>query len=597
MRSLIAFLSSFLLFGVAHAARVVASDTTRPVLGQGYDSQTGKLRQICVTGDLAYVGAGESELQLAQGQTLETMKSDVEATLGASVDILVASASAESTLQNYFVSTALMNRYFSRARVVGKQVRLVNIRLTPFGEDVFDSGDEQTIRAQCGDGFVTTVTLGVYFSYSLNLQSYNSHSATRLRTVFSIELPFKTLRKERSKSWKVDRKHTDVTFEAVQFGGNLKAFEAYQKKLEERGCDADELADCFAIADAAFDYVASPEGLRAQLGDLSYNQSEPTSSPILFADTARYPSTNGNLFLSDTIDPLPYGYAHGRGRNARLLESAKRILAHPRLPESLRPALDDTHSRLQFNEAIFKRVGFDCQRGVDACVASWKRRQPELMPYDETSVMLPLRFADYCNNSDERPEIAHTTGAVRATFGNASCEEAEALLEGARVVSLRSAQLSNLLPLAWLPNAIKIDLAHNDIATIQKVNWNGVRSLNLAHNSLSDLAFLALVPNVRELRLSYNSIQHARTQHPLALLSLYGNPILRLDVPTGPVLRREEDACAFELNQLTENGELAKEIADSYLKRGFGPEFEWQNGERSSSGMFLTCSKAALFFE
>ncbi|MGB3649782.1 MAG: leucine-rich repeat domain-containing protein [Rivularia sp. (in: cyanobacteria)] len=117
-------------------------------------------------------------------------------------------------------------------------------------------------------------------------------------------------------------------------------------------------------------------------------------------------------------------------------------------------------------------------------------------------------FSEFCFHKDELPaETRHTVEELLRVAGTDDCLEAEKVLLNETVLYLEISEITDLSPLATLPNLICLYLSENDISDLTPLqSLTNLRSIDLQNNQISDITPLQTLINVDELMLFDNHI-------------------------------------------------------------------------------------------
>ena len=132
---------------------------------------------------------------------------------------------------------------------------------------------------------------------------------------------------------------------------------------------------------------------------------------------------------------------------------------------------------------------------------------------------IPNTFAAWCAKADLTPEQSKTVAALlKATpdgpvgQGNAAaCQQAETFLKSLPSVDLSAFELTDVEPVASLPNLTMLDLSNNKLAEIGALaSLPNLRFLDLSDNEIANISSLGALSALTELDLGGNKVSNLR---------------------------------------------------------------------------------------
>lgn len=119
-----------------------------------------------------------------------------------------------------------------------------------------------------------------------------------------------------------------------------------------------------------------------------------------------------------------------------------------------------------------------------------------------------LTFAELCvlHRADATP-FGHTIRALVTQSGAQNCDDAAAALQSSPSLDLSSKSISDVAPIAVIPNLTTLNLSSNSIVDISPLTgMTGLVSLNLASNNIVEAAGIANLTNLTSLDLTGNPV-------------------------------------------------------------------------------------------
>ncbi|MFK7827073.1 MAG: leucine-rich repeat domain-containing protein [Oligoflexales bacterium] len=143
-----------------------------------------------------------------------------------------------------------------------------------------------------------------------------------------------------------------------------------------------------------------------------------------------------------------------------------------------------------------------------------------------TGPLIP--FFTYCTDCEKGENVGSCTPAIKHTIdalkANLACSKLRDRLQKSSNLTLKNAEISDVLPLAEFTNLKELDLSGNQISDVNPLaGLTNLVSLNLYQNQISNLSPLAKLINLNYLNLIKNQISDT---NPLAKLK----KLLQLDL-------------------------------------------------------------------
>lgn len=119
-------------------------------------------------------------------------------------------------------------------------------------------------------------------------------------------------------------------------------------------------------------------------------------------------------------------------------------------------------------------------------------------------------FFDWCNQKDNiSTEAKRTVEAILVKVGTDDCSQATQIVSLTTRLNLISRQISDVKPIASLPNLTRLVLHNNQISDITPLASLGkLEKLYLARNRISDITPIKSLTKLQELILSSNQVSN-----------------------------------------------------------------------------------------
>jgi hypothetical protein len=510
--------------------------------GTGFETRGHAFREACVTGTIAYVGAPVAFFDFDHAFADSASHNVVTGSIGANVDIFLASASVSTTVSGMTDTRDYVRTVTFKDEVAGKTAKLTNLSLSPRGQQAAATHDPEYIRLVCGDEVVDEVELGGTLLVSTRFDLSSDEYRRELDTTISWSVFGFGHTEHITEGSDELHKNATVTVDAVQSGGDPSKLDAILAAAPTGTCSLDALADCDAIVDALSVYATGPAGFRAQLGNLSGSGED---APALAYRTHRYEEL-GLFDLAPpanvpVIDAAAERAIAGMGDQLTTEQAWQRRAQTMLATLHLRPAQEArVHAALNTAEAnvLLLSNGIDaCYAAPATCLTEAATRTHAIAAVDVDALEKVKTTYDYCVLAQPQAAIegtldalAHATGAtlaVPAARTPAACLDLERRLDAAGTIALANAGLTDLSPLRGILGVKSLSVRGNHVTTLAPLaEFGDLEELDASGNALTDIAAVTKMPNLARLDVGFNALTDCyalRGLQKLAEVRLEGN--------------------------------------------------------------------------
>ena len=229
----------------------ISDPSFKAIPGQGVESGSNSFRYPCIVQDplipLAYAGALSSQGKFYYDYSKSILDSESKVGGTGSVDIGIASVSAEVSLSQLLSSDDETLSMVYEFDLNGQTAVANNLVLSVLGKSLFNTPilDPTQIREKCGDGFISSVDLGAKIYVVLKAHFSNAEAKKDFMEKYEVSVLWGTVTKTISSSFDHVKNTAFITVNAYQFGGNPAELNLILLNNKAKyGCTLDNLAPC-----------------------------------------------------------------------------------------------------------------------------------------------------------------------------------------------------------------------------------------------------------------------------------------------------------------------------------------------------------------
>lgn len=244
-------------------ASSLLADTT--LLGSGYSTAGGKLKDSCIEGEVVYTQNSFQELEYITAYSIKEQIEKIWGNLGIGAGFLGFGFSSSlaylsKTIQSDLSLTLLLSYSTKLGSAIYKSHSLNEKGLKAI------KGDGHEFLSICGDSFVYKQDLGSKLFISATLHFRNRATLKKFIHRVEISALFGLFTKTKEFVKKIEGFASDayLVVDAYQLGGRPDSLHAIVDSLQQKPCKLDEPGRCVVVLNNLLDYASSLEGYRGQ---------------------------------------------------------------------------------------------------------------------------------------------------------------------------------------------------------------------------------------------------------------------------------------------------------------------------------------------
>ncbi len=225
-------------------------------LGRGYDSATGKYKEICVEGKVDYHSDHQMILDYSLERSELASHLDISGRVTGGINLMIAAGSLETTIRNR-INRDEYSYYFAISYDFNPGTRSLSEEgFNEFGKHAFNYFDEQSFQFLCGDHYIQSWTP------DLKIHMITRYDFANLKNIFDVTMKFKieVLGEEVTRT---ERQRFSINLKAIRSDSVflIEGFQAprlkEQLKKIQGECESSELSKCLLIPDLLSEYLNS----------------------------------------------------------------------------------------------------------------------------------------------------------------------------------------------------------------------------------------------------------------------------------------------------------------------------------------------------
>jgi hypothetical protein len=263
------------------------AQSSKGVLGEGYNSDAQDFVGECVTGGVSFVGAQNAAIEFSKSMDSNSVASELGFGAGMKAKYGIMTTSGSSTFARSTKATSFSEVTIYRASYTFKNKKLVNVSLTPVGQTAQGAGQGgggftyENWDLTCGNEFIDQITLGASLYVCARIEFASREEKTRLTAKFNFKGPaFSASGNIKNASQSIG-KRASITITAFQLGGHVELLsQIFSATLPGSGnqasailrCSMDNPDACLAVFDKAIQYATNtsdPKSFPNQISPLS----------------------------------------------------------------------------------------------------------------------------------------------------------------------------------------------------------------------------------------------------------------------------------------------------------------------------------------
>lgn len=527
---------------MAKEYELISNEKLSAEIGAGYNSETELFAGTCVTGQVAYVGKQESNLDFSQSISQKQLTKELGIAAGgrARMGAITYSASAKFAKKSKSNSFSIASIYTGNYSF--KQRKLINPKLNTLGQKL--SQHPERFQFTCGDSFAFKQSLGAKIFFSIRIDFTSQQAKQAFEANFSMSGPMASASASLRKAKNTFSKDTKVTVSALQIGGDVSKISDifYPNAGEVSGpkdfiqCTFGDLTKCENVLENAIKYATDTRlGFPSQIAPEAEINS-PTGPAVLKTYAHSYKYMGEYIAFSPALTRT---IKKTRQAMNELFEqvydqynTAETIINRGivRLSQKQKDHFIAMESKLYQQMSDYALAIEECYDAPLACKEIYQEFKLgveggiELYASKDFEVEKE-NFAQWCDFSQSAFSLEETRTTVEKLVSTAkeidpdrfapagqdlsidTCGIAMDILKTQSKLDLSDSKLSDLRPLSTMASLESLNLSGNEIKDISPLKeLNNLVDLKLNENKISDISALSKLYALKQLELSDNYI-------------------------------------------------------------------------------------------